>query len=107
MKKLPARGLYARMMQTLAEGAQVDPSVQLLADVPTAARESIGGGGAPAKWLVSQERFAQLKADHDQQAAAAASAQQVAHGADVATRVAGAAKSAGDAAQSLQGAGLS
>jgi hypothetical protein len=97
---------FQMMMQTLTVGAQVDPSVTLMADVPTASRESIEGGGAPAKWLVSQDKFAKLKADRDQADAAAAAANAVAHGADVATRVATAAQSAGDAAQSLQSAGV-
>jgi hypothetical protein len=100
-------GSFQAMLQTLVAGAQVDPSVALLADIPTAARDAIDGDGAPAKWLVSEDKFQALKAQKQQQDAAAAAAQQVANGADVATRVGQAAKSAGDAAQSLQGAGMS
>ena len=99
-------GLYQGMVQTLVEGAQVDPTVALLADMPKAARGAIDGNGSPPDWLVSEDQFAQLKAQKQQQDAATAAAEQVAHGADVATRVGKAAQSAGDAAQSLQGAGL-
>lgn len=96
---------YQSMLQMIVEGAQVDPTVALVADIPLAARDAIEGGGAQAKWLHSEDQFKQAVADKQQQDAAVAQANAVAHGADVATRVAGAAKSAGDAAQSLQGAG--
>lgn len=99
-------GAFAGMMQTLVAGAQVDPTVALIADLPSAARDSIDGAGAPAKWLLSKDQFEQVKQQKQQEQQAAAAAQQVAHGADVATRVAGAAKSAGDASQSLQQAGM-
>jgi Bacteriophage head to tail connecting protein len=99
-------GAFQGMLQTLVEGAQVDPNVALLADIPTAAREAIDGSGVPAKWLVSDDQFQALKAQKQQQDQAAAAAQQVAQHADVATRVGQAAKSAGDAATSLQGAGM-
>lgn len=97
-------GTFQAMLQTLVAGAQVDPNVALLADMPAAAREAIDGAGAPAKWLLSEEQFmaARTKKQQSDQAAQAAAA--VAHGADVATRVANAAQSAGNAAQALQGA---
>jgi hypothetical protein len=99
-------GIFQGMMQTLVEAGQVDPSAALVADVPTAVRDTIDGAGAPAKWLVSDAQFAAAKQQRQQEQAAQAVAAQVAHGADVATRVATAAQSAGDAAKSLQGAGL-
>jgi len=97
---------YQSMLQSIVEGAQVDPTVALVADIPTAARDAIEGAGAQAKWLVSDDRFKELVAQKQQTDAAAAQANAVAHGADVATRVGTAAKSAGDAAQSLQDAGM-
>jgi hypothetical protein len=98
-------GAFQGMLQTLVEGGQADPSVTLLADIPKAARAAIDGSGAPPDWLVSEQQFAQLKMQKAQQQAAEEAASQVAKGADVATRVGNAAKSAGDAAQSLQTAG--
>lgn len=100
------KGSFDAMIQTLVEGAQVDPSTALIADIPGSARDTIDGLGVPAKWLLSADKFSQIKAQKAQEAAAANAANMVAHGADVATRVATAAKSAGDAAQSLQGAGM-
>lgn len=96
---------FDAMVQTLVEGAQVDPTVALNADMHQATRDAIDGTGAPAKWLLPQEQVNKLKAQHAQQEAAAHAAEQVAQGADVATRVAGAAESAGNAATALQGAG--
>jgi hypothetical protein len=98
-------GSFQGMLQTLVAGAQVDPTVALLADMPTAARDAIDGI-APAKWLHSDDKFKELVSQKQQADAAAHAAAQVATGADVATRVANAAQSAGDAAQSLQGAGV-
>jgi len=99
-------GAFQAFVQTLVEGAQVDPDVVLNADMNTATREALGGTGSPAKWLYSTDKVKQLQAQKQQEKAAAAAAQQVATGADVATRVGNAAQSAGDAAQSLQGAGV-
>jgi hypothetical protein len=98
-------GAFQSMVQTLTMGAQVDPSVVLNADMDVSTRDAIDGGGAPAKWLRPVEQVKALKKQQDEQRQAAAAAEQVATGADVATRVAGAAESAGNAAQSLQNAG--
>jgi len=97
---------YQGMLQAIVAGAQVDPNVALIADVPEAARDAIEGNGAKAKWLHSREKFEELVGQKQQAAAAAAAAEEVAHGADLATRVATAAESAGNAAQSLQQAGM-
>ncbi len=97
---------YQSMLQSIVVGAQVDPEVALIADIPTAARDAIEGAGAQAKWLHSDDKFKQLVAERQQQQQAAAQAAAVAHGTDMATRMGQAAKNAGDAAQSLQGAGL-
>jgi hypothetical protein len=99
-------GAFQIMVQTLVAGAQVDPTVTLLADMPTASRDAIDGAGARAKWLHSEDRFEQLKQQQRQQQAAQAAAAQVAQGADVATRVANAAESAGRARTALSDAGV-
>ena len=99
-------GSYQTMLQMITEGAQVDPKVAMIADVPLAAREASEGAGVAAKWLRSDDEFKRLVAQKAEQEQAAAQANAVAHGADVATRVANAAQSAGNAAQSLQDAGV-
>jgi hypothetical protein len=97
---------YQTMLQMITEGAQVDPKTALIANVPLAARKASEGAGVEAEWLRSEDEFNKLVAQASQQQAAAQQADQVAHGVDVATRVANAAESAGNAAQSLQQAGI-
>jgi hypothetical protein len=97
---------YQTMLQMITEGGQVDPNVMMIADIPSAAREASDGAGVPTKWLVPDDEFKRRVAQKQQQAAAVEQANMVAHGADVATRVATAAESAGNAATSLQQSGL-
>lgn len=99
-------GAFSSMVQTLVQGGQVDPTVMLNADMHQATRDAISGGGAPTKWLRTPQQVQKLQEQEQQQQAAAAAAQQVAEGADVASRVGDAARNAGDAATSLQEAGL-
>jgi hypothetical protein len=98
-------GAFTAMMQTLTQGAQVDPSVVHNVDLDVAVRDAIDGDGAPAKWMRSVDQVKKIKGQLQQQAAAQQAADQVAHGADVATRVATAAESAGNASMALQDAG--
>lgn len=93
------------MLQTIVAGAQADPDAALIADIPLAARDAIDGSGAPAKWLLPPEKFEARRKQKAEAAEAASAAHAVALGADVATRVAGAAESAASASQALQGAG--
>jgi Bacteriophage head to tail connecting protein len=97
---------FQSMLQMLTEAAQVDPTVPMNANVNKAVRDAIDGAGAPADWLYPEDQVKASQQQARQRQAAQSAAEAVAHGADVATRVAGAAKSAGDAAQSLQGAGV-
>lgn len=92
--------------QIVAAAAQLDPSSVSNFDVDKAARDAVGGTGAPADWLRSEDEVKKMKAASAQVAQQQAAATAMAHGADVATRVAGAAKSAGEARQALQGAGV-
>lgn len=94
------------MMNTLVAAGQVDPSVSMNADLDVAARDAISGDGAPAKWLRPVEQVQAMKKQDQQQKQAAAAAQQVASGADVATRVGDAVQSAGAASQAMQQAGM-
>lgn len=96
-------GAFQAAVRVVVEGMQVDPTVAANLDVDKGTRAAVTAAGG-ADWLVDEKMVAKIKAQHAQQVAAASAANQVAHGADVATKVATAAKSAGDAAQSLQGA---
>ena len=99
-------GSYEAMIQTLVQGGQIDPTVRFEADLHKAARDTISGAGAPAKWLNTEDQAKALAKQEQQQKAAQDAAEQVAHRADVATRVGTAAKSAGEAAQALRGTGM-
>lgn len=97
---------FATMCDTLAKGAQIDPTVVMNVDMHKATRDAVVGSGG-ADWLLSEEAAAQARQQHAQQQAAAAQAAQLASGADVATKMAAAAESAGRASQALQqGGGL-
>lgn len=45
---------YQTMLQMITEGAQVDPKVALIANVPLAARKASEGAGVEAEWLRSE-----------------------------------------------------
>ena len=97
---------FEQMVQVVIQGAQIQPTVRLNVDWDKATRDAIDGTGAKAEWLLPEDKVKQLAAQEAQQQAAQQAAQQVAQGADVASRVGDAAKNAGDAMQSLQGAGV-
>lgn len=98
---------FQQAMQLAVEVGQANPGAILNLDTDKAFRDALGAIGDTSDWIVPVEQVAEIKKQQAQQAQAAQAAQLVAHGADVATRVGNAAKSAGDAAQSLQGAGVS
>lgn len=104
--KTALTGAFQSMLQTLTSAAQVKPDVVINVDMDTAVRDAIDGGGAAPTWLRPVNVVQKMQAQRAQTEAAQAAANQVAHGADVATRVGKAAQSAGDAAQSLQDAGM-
>jgi len=97
---------FQAMVGTIAQGAEIDPSIAMLPDMHTAARDAIGGGGAPAKWLRSTDQVKKLKAADDERQAQEAQAAQLAQATELAARVAGAAEGAGNAAQSLRAGGV-
>lgn len=92
---------FSQASQLLAEAMQIKPDVRFDVDVDTAFRDALSGV-APAKWIVDVNTANQLKANDAQQQQAVQAAQQMATGADVATKMGTAVKSAGDAAQSVQ-----
>jgi hypothetical protein len=77
------------------------------ADRQRAARGAQGqrGAGVEADWLRSEDEFKKLVADKAAAGCGGPAGRQVAHGADVATKVASAAESAGNAAQLAAGRG--
>jgi hypothetical protein len=59
----------------IAEAAQLDPGAVYMMDVPTALREALRGGGAPAVWLTDEATYAEkAEAARQQQEAAQAAA---------------------------------
>lgn len=96
---------FSQVTDVLAKGMQVDPKVVLNFDANKATREAmIGAGGAD--WLLPEDQVKQALAQQQQKEAATEAANAVAHGSDAATRAAGAVESAGNAAKSLQDAGM-
>jgi hypothetical protein len=98
---------FGSSMQLTVAAMQVDPTVRFNLDTNTAYREALYGGGAPADWILPPDKVAALKQQDAEQQAAAAQAQKVAQGTDIAANMANAAKSGGQAAKAMQDAGIS
>lgn len=96
---------FSQCTDIVAKGAQVDPTVSMEFDFHKGARESVIAAGG-ADWLLDAAVVKRNIAQQQRQQQATAAAAAMAHGADTATRVATAVKSAGDAAQSVQQAGM-
>lgn len=96
---------FQQSAQLLAMAAQIDPTVRADFDVSKAFRDALTGV-ARADWIVPVEQAGQAREQQAQQAMAAQAAQEMATGADVATKMGTAVHSAGQAAQSLQMAGM-
>lgn len=99
-------GQFQQSVQIVAEGAQLDPSVRANFDVDRATRETLGSVGAPAEWLRTEQAAGQIRQRELEAQRAQLAAQQLATGADVASRVADAGQNAASAAQMLKEAGL-
>lgn len=98
-------GRFQAAIRIVVEAAQVDPKAPLNLNVNKGVRDSIMAA-AGADWLVDEKEVEKMSKQEDERKAAEQAANAVAHGADTATRVAGAVKSAGDASQALQDAGI-
>ena len=85
---------------------QIDPSVRADIDVDTAFRDAYEGTGAPIEWLEDKDKADAIKAQVRQQQAAQQQAADLGAVGEHATKAANAVKAVGDAATSLQGAGL-
>ena len=93
-------------VQLTVEAGQIDPTVPLNFDVDKGYRDALAATG-PADWILPQDQVQQLKAKQAAQQQAQQQAEAVAHGTDIAGRMATAAKSGGEAMQALQQAGVS
>jgi Bacteriophage head to tail connecting protein len=91
--------------EIVVTGAQIDPSVAANFDINTATRDALYGAGSPAEWILPPDQVAAKLKQQQQMQQLQAAQQAVAHGTDMATRIATAAKSGGEAAQALQQAG--
>ncbi|MDB5600747.1 MAG: hypothetical protein JWN71_2791 [Xanthobacteraceae bacterium] len=96
---------FQQSAELLAMAAQIDPAVRYDFNLDKAFRDALGGV-APADWVVPVEAAAAAKEQAEQLQQAEAAAQAMATGADVATRMGTAVKSAGEAQQVLQQAGV-
>lgn len=96
---------FQQSAELLAMAAQIDPAVRYDFNLDKAFRDALGGV-APADWVVPVEAAAAAKQQAEQLQQAEAAAQAMATGADVATRMGTAVKSAGEAQQVLQQAGM-
>ena len=85
---------------------QIDPTVRADVAIDTAFRDALSATGAPAKWTVDKATADRIKAESRNQQAAAQQAANLGHVAEQGGKMAAAVKNVGDAATSLQDAGL-
>lgn len=97
---------FTQVSQLLAAAMEIEPNVRADVDIDKAFRDAVAGTGAPADWLVDEKQALASKQAMQAQQAAAAQAAQLAHVAEAGGKVGAAAKNIGDAAQSLQSAGV-
>jgi hypothetical protein len=97
---------FTKISQLLGAAMQIDPAIRADFDADTGFRDAAPGTGAPAKWIVEQKKADAIKAQARQQQAAAQQAADLGHMGEQAGKMATAVKNVGDAATSLQGAGL-
>jgi hypothetical protein len=95
-----------KMAQMLAAVMQFDPSVRADVNFGKAFRGAYEGTGAPAAWLVDEKEAEAGKAQARAQQAAAQQAADLGHVGEQAGKAAAAVKNVGEAASSLQDAGL-
>ena len=99
-------GKFQQALQIVIGAMQVNPDAGDNFDLDKGVRDGLMAADG-ADWIIDEKVVAKTRQDKAQQAQAAQTAAMVAHGADAATRVAGAVSSGQDAMQKLQGAGFS
>jgi hypothetical protein len=98
-------GTFQQAIKIVVEAAQVKPDVVDNFDFDKGTRDAVTAQ-AGADWIIPEKIRDQTRADRAKQAQAAQQTEQLAQGGDAAQKVAGALKSAGDAAATIQGAGI-
>lgn len=96
---------FSQSTDIVAKAMQIDPTADVEFDTHKGLRDAVTATGGAA-WLVPPAKAAAALKQKQAAAAAQNTADQMAHGADAASRVATAVQSAGSAAQSLQQGGL-
>lgn len=96
---------FTQVTDIVTKAMQVDPKTVINFDINKGLRDAVIGAGG-ADWLFSEEHVAQEMQQQAQEEQAQKAAAAVASGSDAATRAAGAVESAGNAAKSLQDAGM-
>jgi Bacteriophage head to tail connecting protein len=97
---------FTKMGQLLGAAMQFDPNIKMDTDIRGAYRDAFTGTGAPSTWLVPKEQADQLLQQQQQQQQALEAANQVGHIAEQGGKAAAAVTNVGQAATSLQDAGL-
>jgi hypothetical protein len=97
---------FTRVSQLLGAAMQIDPTVRADFDVDTAFRDAAPGTGAPAKWMLDQEKADAIKQQARQQQAAQQQAQDLGNLGDHTAKMASAVEGVGKAASALQDAGI-
>jgi hypothetical protein len=90
---------FQEASQLLAIATQIDPSMAVEVDARTAFRDALTGANVPAKWITDNKQAMAMRQAAQQKQQLTEAAQAVSAGAGIAGQV-------GDAAQSLQAAGL-
>ena len=97
---------FTKLSQLLGAAMQIDEMVKADVNTDRAFRDAIPGTGAPAEWVVDEDKANAAKAQARQQEQDAATANKLAAAADTGSKIGDAAKNVGDAAQSMQAAGM-
>jgi hypothetical protein len=97
---------FTKLSQLLGSAMQLQPSLISNVDIDTGFRDAVPGTGAKAKWLRSPDDARKMALQVQQQHAAEQQAAQLGQVADSGAKLGNAAKNVGDAASSLQDAGV-
>jgi len=97
---------FTKMGQLLGAAMQFDPNTRVDTDIRAAYRDAYEGTGGPSTWLLPKDKADQLVQQQQQQQEAMEAANQVGHVAEQGGKAAAAVTNVGQAATSLQDAGL-
>jgi hypothetical protein len=97
---------FTKMGQLLGAAMQFDPNTRVDTDIRAAYRDAYEGTGGPSEWLLPKDKADQLVQQQQEQQQAMEAANQVGHVAEQGGKAAAAVTNVGQAATSLQDAGL-